>query len=241
MVGTRVLAATTASAGLTPARSGEFLLRSTYVIRILFLGHDIFLPRSRYADDLANRAERGFVQYQRQALVGGSYGLTDTKQIHPQSALGPTEPLLLRPGYWVNFLWKRTLGTSVYNLTSSSASVRAYMFSGAPPSTFAANECTSSEAQLLLINLSEDANATVALPKLSARSYYTWTLAPARGADGSLASYAKDVELNGKRRPDTVDASDGSANFLERLPQPAKGSVSEGAVLAPLSVSFLCA
>jgi hypothetical protein len=52
-----------------------------------------------YADDLGLRAKHGFSQYQRQAFFGGSYGLTDTKAKHPQSALGADEPLLLRPGY----------------------------------------------------------------------------------------------------------------------------------------------
>jgi hypothetical protein len=44
-----------------------------------------------YADDLSNRAVHGFVQYQRQALVGGAYGLTASAVDHPQSALGPDE------------------------------------------------------------------------------------------------------------------------------------------------------
>jgi hypothetical protein len=52
-----------------------------------------------YADDLGLRAKYGFSQYQRQALFGGEYGLTDTKAKHAQSALGADEPLLLRPGY----------------------------------------------------------------------------------------------------------------------------------------------
>ena len=54
-----------------------------------------------YADDLGLRARAGFSQYQRQSLFGGGYGLTDTRAKHPQSALGETEPLVLRPGYWV--------------------------------------------------------------------------------------------------------------------------------------------
>jgi hypothetical protein len=53
------------------------------------------------------------VQYQRQAFFGGAYGLTDTAAKHPQSALGLDEALILRPGFWVNFLWKRVLGQQV--------------------------------------------------------------------------------------------------------------------------------
>ena len=53
------------------------------------------------------------MQYQRQAFFGGAYGLTDTAAKHPQSALGLDEALILRPGFWVNFLWKRVLGQQV--------------------------------------------------------------------------------------------------------------------------------
>ena len=60
----------------------------------------------------ANRALHGFSQYQRQAFVGGNYGLTASINPHTQSALGSDEALLLRPDYWLNFLWKRTIGTS---------------------------------------------------------------------------------------------------------------------------------
>ena len=87
-----------------------------------------------YADDLALRAKRGFAQYNRQALFGGGYGLTASPSggLGQTSGLGRTEALLLRPGYWVNFLWKRTLGRSVLNATSSSPMLRAYAFTGAP-------------------------------------------------------------------------------------------------------------
>ena len=52
-------------------------------------------------------------------------------------ALGLAEPLLIRPDFWVNFLWKRCLGSAVLNASSSSATVRAYAFSGAPASPYA--------------------------------------------------------------------------------------------------------
>ena len=121
-----------------------------------------FASALTYADDLGLRAKSGFVQYQRQSLFGGGYGLTshrrdchsddtpllsvlkhlinveggaakrqsrrrlgltDTAVFHKQWALGPAEPLVLRPGFWVNFLWKRLLGTVVHNVSSSSGDV----------------------------------------------------------------------------------------------------------------------
>ena len=146
---------------------------------------------SRYADDLATRAKHGFVQYQRQALIGGAYGLTASAESHPQSALGVDEAVLLRPGYWVNFLWKRVLGQNVLNATSTSAAVRAYAFAGSAPSPYAAKECTatggafgagagrvgSGSKQLLLVNLSPEDTSTVKLASCSS-GYHAWVLAP---------------------------------------------------------------
>ena len=62
-------------------------------------------------------------------------------------------------------------GTNVYNVTSSSSTVRAYAFSGKPPSLFAAVECVAASQQLLLINLAPRTNTTV---KFTAAAYTSW-------------------------------------------------------------------
>eukprot|EP01051_Picozoa_sp_SAG22_P013830 SAG22_NODE_1598_length_4032_cov_1.979405_3_plen_644_part_00 len=209
-----------------------------------------------YADDLGLRARSGFVQYQRQSLFGGGYGLTDTRVFHSQSALGPNEPVVLRAGYWVNFLWKRILGRAVHNVSSSSPNLRAYAFSGPAASAFAAQEreCAGAAAlQLLLINLSDDENATVALPAApadfiagGATAHATgsdsaaWTLAPPT-VDGSLAPFSTTVELNGVLLPDTIDGG-AAAGFLGSIPVKAvkQRTAAEGLVLPPLSISFVC-
>ena len=121
-----------------------------------------------YADDLAMRAKAGFSQYQRQDFFGGAYGLTNSMDGQGQSWT-LTDPLVLRPGYWLNFMWKRTVGTKVFNATSSISQVRAYAFGESPPSPFAAPECAAAQSmQLVLINLNE-VDTPVALPRVGAK------------------------------------------------------------------------
>lgn len=167
--------------------------------------------------------------------------MTATAIDHQQSALGANEPLLLRPDYWLNFVWKRTVGTSVYNATSSSPSVRAYAFSGPPPSTFAAAECVSAHRQLLLINVDPGANATT---MFAATGYSAWTLSPTTNASTGLPDpFSSRSNLNGQLLPQVLDG--GAAPFLDHLPTAAVVSQCAGGQcqvsLPPLSISFICA
>jgi heparanase 1 len=197
-----------------------------------------------YADDLANRALHGFSQYQRQAFVGGNYGLTASVNEHPQSALGTNEALLLRPDYWLNFMWKRTLGTNIYNATSTDSNVRAYAFSGPPPSSHAAPECKTSQQQLLLINLSPHALATVKFKNQFA--YTRWSLSPVANESTLMPDpFSNRASLNEKLLPDLVDiaATNGSSPaFLLDIPVGGiHGSFGDITIeLEALSITFLC-
>lgn len=183
-----------------------------------------------YADDLAQRAKHGFVQYQRQDLFGGYYGLTNSPSA--QQALAAEEAVILRPDYWVNFMWKRCLGPNVLNATSSDQNIRAYAFNGAPPSPFAAAECRMAPLQLLLINLSDKevrANVNVG------RNYSVWTLTPPAGGP-----FAEQVELNSSLLPTVVDTAQHDPIFLEE-PPPATHKTGKGGVALPaISTTFLC-
>ena len=203
-----------------------------------------------YADDMATRAARGFAQYQRQDFFGGAYGLTNSAS-GGGMALAPSDPLVLRPDYWVQFLWKRALGTLVLNATSSNAQlVRAYAFTGPPPSPFAAPECGGNDGesgsgalQLLLINLNNASDVLVELPGPRrdvggvGSDYAAWTLSPA--VDGV---YSDRAMLNGAELPAFVDVSQSDPrSFLGSIPQPpVRTKVSAGVRLPPLSTSFLC-
>ena len=189
-----------------------------------------------YADDMGLRAKHGFSQYNRQDLFGGAYGLTNSPS--GRMALARDDAIVLRPDFWVAFLWKRTLGLGVLNATSSSRTLRAYAFVGAPPSPFASSLCGG--VALLLVNLDDSAAPTaVALPAVAgASSFAAWSLAPtaAGGAFGDEAT------LNGAALPTDVDVSKGDPRaFLQRIVEaPVAGKVSDGAQLPPLSATFLC-
>ena len=205
-----------------------------------------------YADDLANRAKHGFVQYQRQTLFGGSYGLTASATPHPQSALGAEEALLLRPGYYVNFLWKRLLGTRVLNASSTNRYVRSYAFTGVPPSPYAPRECTEAgSVQLLLLNLRNHTSMSISFDFLSFGSlmrYTAWTLEPpkgdsaAGGGRSALNPFASRARLNGKELPQSVDLEPGAPEpaFLREVGAGTSGTVATGAELPPLSITFVC-
>ena len=189
-----------------------------------------------YADDMALRAAHGFVQYQRQDLFGGGYGLLGSRT--GAMALGLAEPLLIRPDFWVNFLWKRCLGAAVLNATSSSATVRAYAFSGAPASPYAHPACAAASVQLLLINLSNATSAAVALPPASGLpGFAAFALTPAGGQP-----FAALASLNGAPLPSAIDEAEvDPASFLRGIVQaPQTGAVAGGLALAPLSIAFVC-
>ena len=208
-----------------------------------------------YADDMALRAKHGFVQYQRQDLFGGAYGLTNS--LDSNMALGATEAVVIRPDYWTNFLWKRLLGPNMLNATSSSATVRAYAFTGSPASPYAAPECgaSTSTLQLLLVNLA-GTPMQVSLPSPPSRrlqtplgsppapahlspasNYAAWTLSPAE-----QDPFSQIALLNGSPLPLTVDRSQvDPAAFLRGIVQPpVRHPVQDGILLAPLSTSFVC-
>jgi len=187
-----------------------------------------------YADDMASRAKSGFSQYQRQSLLGGYYGLTSSPSA--KMALSSTDPVVLRPDYWTNFMWKRTLGTNVLNVTSSDGQVRAYGFSGKPASPFAASECAQETGlQLLLINL-DNVTVTAELP-FTDSTYAAWSLSPS--SDGP---YSELTLLNHVQLPISIDVSQGDPeSFLGTIPQPAiKNNASVPLTLPELSTTFVC-
>ena len=187
-----------------------------------------------YADDMSLRAKNGFVAHQRQDLFGGMYGLTNS--LSSTMALGADDPISLTADFWLSFLFKRTLGLAVHNATSSDASVRAYAYSGLPPSRFAAPQCAQAQ-QLLLLNLAAEA-ADVSLPEGVAGDFAAWTLA---AAGGDVFGFA--ATLNGVALPVKVDAGGGEdpSAFLSNISvAPTTGPVSGGVTLAPQSSTFLC-
>lgn len=190
-----------------------------------------------YANDLGVRATLGFRQYQRQDLVGGRYALLAIP--HDNEALGATDPLRINPDFWVAFLWKRLMGSAVYNVTSAATSldpaVRTYGQCGlppsehAPPAVAAAQRSPAGAMGLVLINIDPSQPKTVALQSAAANARLTsWTLAA--GRDGV---FGKASLLNGQLLPAML--SDGVA--LGAIP--VDGEERSGSLeLPPFSVTF---
>ena len=148
------------------------------------------------------------------------------------------DTLVLRPDYWVAFHWKRLLGASVLNATSSDPSVRAYAFFGTPASPYAPPECRNT-TQLLLLNL--DASGTsVVLPATGASSAYAaWTLSA-----GPAGSFGQQIALNTQVLPTVVDVANGGDRDPTWLGlvsvAPVRGTATGGLLLAAQSISFVC-
>ena len=188
-----------------------------------------------YADDLALRASRGFAQYQRQDLVGGRYSLVGVGHDN-EALLTPGAPVTLHADFWVNFLWKRLVGTGVLKATvvGGGRTVRGYAHCGQGPSRFAPGVMPEEQVTFVLINLENSTDAAVALdPAPSA--YTAWTLGPtAAGAFGAGAL------LNGQELPATV--ADGAT--IDEIPVPGvgrEGSAAATVTLPPISVTFVMA
>ena len=150
---------------------------------------------------------------------------------------------MLRPNYWINFAWKRLVGQSVLSLNSSNPNVRAYAFTGPPPSPYAEPACLASHVQLILINL-EDTQPVQAspLPLLTGMEPDSITMAWVFTPGPSSGSSGEDITLNDELLPSlvNVDSMDPSSFLQYFIVPPVEGSAAEGIILPPLSTAFLC-
>ena len=178
----------------------------------------------------------GFVDF-----FGAAYGLTGTVYGGlARSELDVNEPLFLRPDYWIHFLWKRTVGLNVLNVTSNNANLRTYGFSGPPPSSFAAANCgVEGGYTLILINLQRSSNVTVQFPSTvghTSKTYSAWVVSPPNNDP-----FSPNVLLNNQPLPQVVDVNNGKSDFLSNIPGTAvSASVQEGIVVPASSIAFVC-
>eukprot|EP01063_Lacrimia_lanifica_P020766 TRINITY_DN2805_c0_g3_i3.p1 TRINITY_DN2805_c0_g3~~TRINITY_DN2805_c0_g3_i3.p1 ORF type:complete len:502 (+),score=134.24 TRINITY_DN2805_c0_g3_i3:53-1558(+) len=187
-----------------------------------------------YADDMGLRAAHGYTQYQRQDLFGARYGLTQS--VSGLSILGSDDAVVLTADYWVNFLWKRMIGSNVLNVTSPSVDVREYGFSGPPPSPHAVEACRSA-TQLVLVNLDLVADVTVQLAGAAGAHYTAFSLTPLSVNPTTSGG----ASLNGKQLPTLVDVTAGAPTFLEDVPGDAvTGLVQNGLTVPASGVTFVC-
>ena len=191
-----------------------------------------------YADEMALRATHGFKQYQRQDLVGGRYSLVGT--LHDNQYEPVTASVVLHPDFWVNFLWKRIVGSSVLQATvslSTPHTLRVYAHCGKPPSAFrVSSDEWESSATFILINLdnSTDSQTSLNLTQAGVTSYERWTMSSASSGE-KLNPFGTEVFVNGLVMPFYI--SDGAPIH----DVPVAGVKGEGGILKvpQLSISFV--
>jgi hypothetical protein len=178
-----------------------------------------------YADDMGQRAAHGFHQYQRQDLVGAAYSLVTIP--HDNEYLGSRDAVGLTADFWVNFLWKRTVGTHVLSAeVVGSEAVRAYVHCGAAPSPHRIQDIG---ATAVLINL--DNSSSVSVTVTGANRLQAWTLSPTPGG----GPFGRKVMLNGELLPDKIT----DAVAFTSIPVPPRTLHGSEVTLPPISVSFV--
>lgn len=173
---------------------------------------------------------------------------------HDNEMLGPTDPVRINPDFWVNFMWKRVMGSRVFNATAGAGtaldpSVRAYAHCGVPPAApsnlpdavRSADTPTTSPMGIVLININVTANQKVQLGGgrgsfaargAAAAPMMAWTLS--MGADGVFGELSL---LNGV--PLQRSIADGKA--IDAIPVPGTDLAGTGGIveLPPFSVTFV--
>jgi len=196
-----------------------------------------------YADELGLRAKSGFVQHQRQDLLGGRYGLLGIE--HSNEALGQAASVRLHPDFWVMYMWKRVMGTAVLNATVTADSpneslLRAYAHCGQAVSPERAGSDSGSAAMIsaVLINLSNTSSLFTSVdvtgdsePHKQTSMTQIWTLTPGEGGVFGL-----EVMLNDKVLLDRV--KDGE--IPSHIPiEPKRVPTGQRLELPAVSISFL--
>ena len=171
---------------------------------------DVYLGGLWWMDQLALLAHSGHDTVVRQSLTGMNYGMIDDSD------------LAARPDYWNSLVWKRLMGTLVYDVKVSgdqSGRLRAYAHSGAGDNP--------ASLTVLLINLDHQRNATVSFPGLKSASSQVYQFT-------APDIFGKTVLLNGS---ELKFAADGSLPVIRGRQQPEAGV--PGVTLNPLSYCFV--
>lgn len=153
---------------------------------------DAYLGGLWWLDQLGLLARSGHDTVVRQSLAGMNYGMIDDTSLSP------------RPDYWNSLLWKRLMGTKVFNTTVSgdpSGKLRAYAHSGAGDGP--------ASLTVLLINLDHLRGVSVSLPGIKSNGSQVYQLTapdifgPEVLLNGSVLTLTRDgrlPELQGRQQ-----------------------------------------
>jgi heparanase 1 len=171
---------------------------------------DVYLGGLWWMDQLGLLARSGHDTVVRQSLAGMNYGMIDDSDLSP------------RPDYWNSLLWKRLMGTLVYDAKvggDPSGKLRAYAQSSAGDEP--------GSLTVLLINLDHRRNATVSFAGLKRASSHVYQFS-------APDIFGAKVLLNGT---ELKFAPDGSLPVIQGQQQPEAGNPS--ITLNPLSYCFV--
>jgi heparanase 1 len=171
---------------------------------------DVYLGGLWWTDQLGLLARSGHDTVVRQSLTGMNYGMIDDAN------------LAARPDYWNSLLWKRLMGTRVYDtkvIGDPSGKLRAYAHSGAGDEP--------GSLTVLLINLDHRRSATVTLPGIKSPDSQVYQFT-------SPDIFGTKVQLNGS---ELTFAPDGSLPVMQGRQQPDPGVAK--VTLNPLSYCFV--
>ena len=171
---------------------------------------DVYLGGLWWMDQLGLLAHAGHDTVVRQSLTGMNYGMIDDSDLAP------------RPDYWNSLLWKRLMGTRVYDVKVSgdpSGKLRAYAHSGAGDEP--------GSLTVLLINLDHQHSAAVSFPAIKSNSSQIYEFT-------TPDIFSKEVLLNGS---ELKFAPDGSLPVIQGRQQPEAGV--SNITLNPLSYCFV--
>jgi len=170
---------------------------------------DVYLGGLWWMDQLGALARAGHDTVVRQSLTGMNYGMIDDRD------------LAARPDYWNSLIWKRLMGTKVYDVKVSgdpSGKLRAYAHSGAGDEP--------GSLTVLLINLDHQRSADVSLPVIKGAASQVYQV---NGPD----IFGQKVLLNGS---ELKFAPDGSLPAIQGL---AQQDSSTEVTINPLSYCFV--
>ncbi|MCX5997808.1 MAG: glycoside hydrolase [Chloroflexi bacterium] len=171
---------------------------------------DVYLGGLWWMDQLGLLARAGHDTVVRQSLTGMNYGMIDDADLAP------------RPDYWNSLLWKRLMGTRVYDVKvggDPSGKLRAYAHSGAGDDH--------GSLTVLLINLDHQRSAAVSFPAIKSNNSQIYEFT-------TPDIFSKEVLLNGS---ELKFAPDGSMPAIHGRQQPEAGV--PNVTLNPISYCFV--
>ena len=171
---------------------------------------NVYLGGLWWLDELGLLARKDHSVVVRQTLSGSDYGMIDDQTLDP------------RPDYWNSVLWKRLMGTRVYAVQTSgdtSGKLRVYAQATA--------NAENNSVTILVINLDDKRDATVAFPGFANRPYQVYAL-------NAPDIFGNAVQLNGQ---ELKLVNDQTLPEIQGISREASGTPT--IMLHPLSYTFV--